>query len=96
MGNWRRNGSVSPHPHFQDDSEGAFSLLSMIPSPPPAWQAAAETFSRPDRQSSHAPERRPVASETARGVRIGCGKQTLAARMAGAVADFVRLDVRMQ
>jgi len=29
-------------------------------------------------------------------VRIGCGKQTLAALMAGAIADFVRLDVRMQ
>lgn len=29
-------------------------------------------------------------------VRIECGKQTLAARVAGAIADFVRLDVRMQ
>ena len=29
-------------------------------------------------------------------VRIECGRQTLAARLAGAIADFVRLDVRMQ
>lgn len=29
-------------------------------------------------------------------VRIECGRQTIAARLAGALADFVRLDVRMQ
>ena len=29
-------------------------------------------------------------------VRIECGRQTVAARLAGALADFVRLDVRMQ
>lgn len=29
-------------------------------------------------------------------VRIECGRQSLAARLAGAIADFVRLDVRMQ
>jgi putative peptide zinc metalloprotease protein len=29
-------------------------------------------------------------------VRIECGRQTLAARLTGAIADFVRLDVRMQ
>lgn len=29
-------------------------------------------------------------------VRIECGRQTLAVRLAGAIADFVRLDVRMQ
>lgn len=29
-------------------------------------------------------------------VQIGCGRQTVLARLAGAVADFVRLDVRMQ
>jgi multidrug resistance efflux pump len=29
-------------------------------------------------------------------VRIDCGRQTLARRLSGAIADFVRLDVRMQ